>query len=208
MKLKAKSFISDDSYTSIFKSNLRKIRLHSRNENGRDDVKEECESNLEVTFSLLWLLQLLCIYLLNYDGDGGSESSRPLFLPFFGTSYWPFRNGADTGQVLLVGVMVGGGNCYFELHYEIILEDAIAFFIGYWVKNRVPKQSHRTIRHNWTQALDTGRYDNIPCQTKKCTFAITILTKLNMKTTVSLFNTNSELLFNRHIIEQKMKVLI
>ena len=101
-----------------------------------------------------------------------------------------------------------GGNCYFELHYEIILEDAIAFFIGYWVKNRVPKQSHRTIRHNWTQALDTGRYDNIPCQTKKCTFAITILTKLNMKTTVSLFNTNSELLFNRHIIEQKMKVLI
>ena len=33
--------------------------------------------------------------------------------------------------------MVGGGeggNCYFELHYEIILEDAIAFFIGYWVK--------------------------------------------------------------------------
>ena len=168
MKLKAKSFISDDSYTSIFKSNLRKIRLHSRNENGRDDVKEECESNLEVTFSLLWLLQLLCIYsrtslfrtrlirspryfegrsnalgftlpftlprlfrsraisnffsfplglrnsgvrlyLLNYDGDGGSESSRPLFLPFFSTSYWPFRNGADTGQALLVGVMVGGG---------------------------------------------------------------------------------------------------
>ena len=156
------------------------------------------------------------LYLLNYDGDGGSESSRPLFLPFFSTSYWPFRNGADTGQVLLVGVMVGGGrggggeggNCYFELHYEIILEDAIAFFIGYWVKNRVPKQSHRTIPHNWTQALDTGRYDNIPCQTKKCTFAITILTKLNMKTTVSLFNTNSELLFNRHIIEQKMKVLI
>ena len=45
--------------------------------------------------------------------------------------------------MLLVGVMVGGGgggeggNCYFELHYEIILEDAIAFFIGYWVKNRV-----------------------------------------------------------------------
>lgn len=110
MKLKAKPFISDDSYTSIFKWNLRKIRLHSRNENGRDDVKEECESNLEVTFSLLWLLQLLLLlYLLNYDSDGGSESSRPLFLPFFSTSYWPFRNGADTGQVLLVGVMVGGG---------------------------------------------------------------------------------------------------
>ena len=155
MKLKAKSFISDDSYTSIFKSNLRKIRLHSRNENSGDDVKEECESNLEVTFSMLWLLQLLCIYsrtslfrtrlirspryfeggsnalgftlpftlprlfrspaisnffsfpqglrnsgvrlyLLNYDGDGGSESSRPLFLLFFGTSYWPFRNNTIT----------------------------------------------------------------------------------------------------------------
>ena len=60
-------------------------------------------------------------------------------------------------------ILEEGGNCYFELHYEIILEDAIAFFIGYWVKNRVPKQSHRTIQRKWSQVLDTGRYDNIPC---------------------------------------------
>ena len=66
------------------------------------------------------------LYLLNYDDDGGSESSRPLFLPFFSTSYWPFRNGADTGQVLLVGVMVGGGrrvatvilNCTMRLFWR------------------------------------------------------------------------------------------
>ena len=149
MKLKAKSFISEDSYTSIFKSNVRKIRLHSRNENSREDVKEA----IEVTFSLLWLLQLLCIYLLNYDGHGGSESSRPLFLLFFSTSYWPFRNGADTGQVLLVGVIVGD-----EVVATVIL-NCTNYFGGrdcffHWLLGQ--KSSPKTVPSYYSTQLDQG----------------------------------------------------